>query len=421
MKFAAIERLLCLLTVYLTVLMPPASAAIYDYLAAPDSSETFDPSPLRIYLPDTIETIRGIYFCVDPQNSDSRYIVENAAMLELVTAEGFALMGARLSNVDMASGIGAGILRGLNVFAQLAARPELTYTNIYFEGYSWGGQFSYHFTKWRPDRVVGFITQKGGYHDTAPAGDAIAVPGYMFIGELDLPYRIENLTGIFEAHRPLGAVWALAMQPGAAHERITDRKLLDPFFREVVAARIPLEIPPTSPVHLLTVDESSGWLGNRATFAIGIFDCYNDNIALASWLAKRPLCVSWQAFVSSGTVTDTIPCLSAVESDPFDQETNVRANTNRSLTLVCSPNPFNAELEIRFNLPRSERIVVEVYDISGRLMRTLSNDILPAGVHRLHWNGENDTGRSVSPGLYLIRLISDTETDARAVRTLYYK
>lgn len=73
----------------------------------------------------------------------------------------------------------------------------------------------------KPERVIAFITIKGGYHSLSLAGDAIKVPGYMFIGENDLDYRITNLTTIFETNRPMGALWTLAMEPDAGHSRVS--------------------------------------------------------------------------------------------------------------------------------------------------------------------------------------------------------
>jgi FlgD Ig-like domain len=386
----------------------PVKAQVYDYLASPESGETFNPSPFRIYIPENIDLIRGVYFYVDPMGGDSRSIVNNAAFRDLVDDEAFALMGAQLSNVDMESGIGNGLLTGLEIFAQLSGHPELAFTNLYFEGYSWGGQFSYHFTKWRPDRVIGFVTMKGGYHNTDPAGDAIEVPGYMFIGELDLPYRIKNLTGIFEAHRPLGAAWTLAVDPGSAHQRITDRKLLDPFFQEVASARVPEIIPPSAPVRLQTLDETTGWLGNRTSHLIGSYECYDEDIGLAGWLIKRGLCEKWQEFVSDSTVIDTISCYPAAVMEP--DETRLRVS--------CHPNPFEATTTIRFELPQADEITIEIFDVSGRVVRLLHSGSGLPGRHEISWDGANDAGSRVSPGIYLTRITAGAGAARQTVRAI---
>ena len=101
-------------------------------------------------------------------------------------------------------------LFGVTLFQYtLSLGSATSFLPFFINGYSWGGQFGYHFTKWLPERVVGFITQKGGYHDTTNAGDAIEVPGLMLIGENDLPYRIENLTEIFLNHQLIHGIYKM--------------------------------------------------------------------------------------------------------------------------------------------------------------------------------------------------------------------
>ena len=69
-----------------------------------------------------------------------------------------------------------------------------------------------------------------------------------------------------------------------------------------------------------------------------------------------------------------------------------------------TPNPFHAATRIRFDLPQEAPVTLEVFDISGRLVRTLIRDTVIAGAHEKVWNGLDDTGRSVSSGVYLYRL-----------------
>lgn len=68
------------------------------------------------------------------------------------------------------------------------------------------------------------------------------------------------------------------------------------------------------------------------------------------------------------------------------------------------PNPFNPRTTIEFTLPQAGPARLAVYDLSGRLVATLAAGDLPAGVHRVDWQGRDDGGRSVSSGTYLCRL-----------------
>jgi len=68
------------------------------------------------------------------------------------------------------------------------------------------------------------------------------------------------------------------------------------------------------------------------------------------------------------------------------------------------PNPFNPQTRVSFDLPRDGRATLRVYDVSGRLVRTLVDGDLPAGEHFVTWSGDDEAGRGVATGTYLLRL-----------------
>ncbi len=68
------------------------------------------------------------------------------------------------------------------------------------------------------------------------------------------------------------------------------------------------------------------------------------------------------------------------------------------------PNPFNPLTEIRFDLARSGRVQLDIFDLRGHRVRRLAGGELPAGSHVLRWDGRDDRDRSVSSGTYLYRL-----------------
>jgi len=77
------------------------------------------------------------------------------------------------------------------------------------------------------------------------------------------------------------------------------------------------------------------------------------------------------------------------------------------------PNPFNSATEIRFSLASSGRASLAIYDISGRFVVTLMDEDLPAGAHKISWNGRNETGRAVASGMYLYKLITESSSFVR--------
>jgi hypothetical protein len=76
------------------------------------------------------------------------------------------------------------------------------------------------------------------------------------------------------------------------------------------------------------------------------------------------------------------------------------------LTLLHSPhpNPANPTTTIRFDLGTSGRARVHVFDVAGRLVRSLVDTDMESGHHVVHWDGRNTSGVPVSAGVYVCRL-----------------
>lgn len=68
------------------------------------------------------------------------------------------------------------------------------------------------------------------------------------------------------------------------------------------------------------------------------------------------------------------------------------------------PNPFNPVTAIRYELDRAQSITLAIYDIQGRLIRTLVDGFRPEGVQDVVWEGVDNEGQAVSSGMYIYRL-----------------
>jgi hypothetical protein len=68
------------------------------------------------------------------------------------------------------------------------------------------------------------------------------------------------------------------------------------------------------------------------------------------------------------------------------------------------PNPFNPSTSIGFRLLKSERADLEVYDVLGRLVRTLTNEVISEGYHTVVWDGKDDRGKDAASGVYFYHL-----------------
>jgi dienelactone hydrolase len=275
-----------------------------------------------LYLPPGVSTYRGVIFLVAPSTRDSRGFAsgiprvspppglnENVAAVRqrsLLLAEkyGLALMGAQVALIGQQSDI----LPVLDQFAEDTGHPELAQAPLLVMGFSFGGCFAYEFTLGHTERVIGFMTQKGGCHSQQDTGLARLVPGYLFIGETDTFNRAEEITQLFVENRSQGALWALAIEPGAGHTSVSDYTLLSNWMDTVLQARLPETVSPGASVTLKAIDEASGWLGNRGSSSIAEYACYDEDRLRASWLPSMQIAQDWQAFVSSSSVTTVTPC-----------------------------------------------------------------------------------------------------------------
>lgn len=67
------------------------------------------------------------------------------------------------------------------------------------------------------------------------------------------------------------------------------------------------------------------------------------------------------------------------------------------------PNPFNPSTVIPFSVPEKVKVLLAVYDITGRPVKTLVNSQVERGYHRAVWNGRDSKGKKVPAGVYLCR------------------
>jgi hypothetical protein len=81
-----------------------------------------------------------------------------------------------------------------------------------------------------------------------------------------------------------------------------------------------------------------------------------------------------------------------------------------------SPNPFRGHTAFRFGLARAGEVRLELYDLAGRRVRSLVSGVLPAGEVTRDWDGRDERGNGVRPGVYFVRLSTPARTfNARLV------
>lgn len=71
------------------------------------------------------------------------------------------------------------------------------------------------------------------------------------------------------------------------------------------------------------------------------------------------------------------------------------------------PNPFNSETKIKFKLNKPEDVTLIIYDITGKIIRSVQFDRLNSGVHSYAWNSRDNNGNEIASGIYFYRLITN--------------
>ncbi len=104
--------------------------------------------------------------------------------------------------------------------------------------------------------------------------------------------------------------------------------------------------------------------------------------------------VCWSGYLVPGTTTSVIP-----------------GDNGESLAFRAAPNPVTEKVGLRFNLAKPQSVVVGVFTVEGRRVRTLQRGAMSAGSHQLFWDGRDEAGKPVADGMYFARL--ETEQGSR--------
>jgi hypothetical protein len=97
------------------------------------------------------------------------------------------------------------------------------------------------------------------------------------------------------------------------------------------------------------------------------------------------------------------------------QPTGVLNEATGNSYLLAYPNPFNQQVNIDYYLETESEVSLQIYDIQGRAVRTLTNSQLLQGRQTLSWDGRSDSGSDLSNGLYLIYLKAEGKISTQKV------
>ena len=117
-------------------------------------------------------------------------------------------------------------------------------------------------------------------------------------------------------------------------------------------------------------------------------------------------------FVTTSDFAGNESAPAAIQNETSNAPTSDSYPTSFAL-LPGSPNPFGDMTGLRFDLPTSKSVRLAIYDAEGRQVRILAEGPHGPGRHQVIWNGMNQSGREVAPGVYFIRLEAGIFVESR--------
>lgn len=198
-----------------------------------------------------------------------------------------------------------------------------------------------------------------------------ATPIVAFDCAPDSGYSIDNLVPAPPAN------FAVAYNTGGGNTLSWDANVeMDFQYYRVYRSTDPGFIPTSG--DLVFVTSNTGWEDTGATTP-----AFHYRISAVDFAGNE------SAVSSPGTIT-------AAADDSHPSQFALHAN---------APNPFNPTTTVVFDLPEPVDVSLQVYDVSGRLVRTLvDHRRMSAESHRVEWDGRADNGGSVASGVYFYRL-----------------
>ena len=159
-------------------------------------------------------------------------------------------------------------------------------------------------------------------------------------------------------------------------------------------------------------EQSCWWIGPGGTYEPGdyefcVFDPY--------WNAQCTGCAD--PIADNYDINATIACDNNCDEETGDcceYELNNHEIINNSLKInQIFPNPFNPKTNITINIPSYDFIELNIYNISGQLIKTIYSNYLNQGTHSFIWNAKN-----YQSGIYIVKISARNKSDSYLIHLL---
>jgi hypothetical protein len=115
----------------------------------------------------------------------------------------------------------------------------------------------------------------------------------------------------------------------------------------------------------------------------------------------------WDNVYVTGRSSDGRDIVTAkyVQNITLSPDAQHRGESGATLT-GAYPNPFNPSTVVRYTVPGESRVSLRIYNMLGEEVRTLVDQVEPAGERAVVWNGSNNHGHIVPSGVYFVSLVT---------------
>src|SRR6056300_1085148 len=210
--------------------------------------ENYQLAEFRFWNPNLNDDYKGILVLTPGINRDGREAVLDTVWQKFATKHNLIIVASHFKNYesnnnlryrDASKGSGDILLKSIEKYSQEISNICINELPLFLYEFSAGGQYNFEFASWKPEKVISFVVNKGGYYSTAvTSSERQKVPGIFFIGEDDSYYRNNMILGIYSANRSQGANWTLITEKDTKHSPKNSKDLSISFFESIMAKRL---------------------------------------------------------------------------------------------------------------------------------------------------------------------------------------
>ena len=130
---------------------------------------------------------------------------------------------------------------------------------------------------------------------------------------------------------------------------------------------------------------------------------YNSEIWLADGIGEY-----YEYSSEKGVLKNLVSCIINGDTLFTSVKDNKTAGLNSFKLYQNYPNPFNPVTNINYNIPERMKVVINVYDILGRKVKSLVNEEQSAGAHSVRFSGEG-----LPSGVYIYRIVAGKYSESK--------